>query len=96
MNSEKKQTIFLVLIFILIIVLIITIVIFIKYKNLIIEDTLTYGMKSHDFQYCSCIDNSGQTWESYEGGFIKNKQSNLINSQEIMEGILDREPIEYK
>ncbi len=78
MHSEKKQTIFLVLIFILIIALIITIVMFIKYKNLIIEDTLTYGMKSHGFQYCSCIDNSGQTWESYDGGFIKNKKELVI------------------
>lgn len=78
MHSERKQTIFLVLIFILIIALIVAIVFLIKYKNLIITDALTYGMKSHDFQYCSCIDNSGQTWESYDGGFIKNKKELVI------------------
>ena len=78
MDKETKDGLFLVLMFILILLLLMMIILFVKYKNIIVTDALTYGMEKHEFQYCLCIDKSGETWESYEGGFIKNKKEQVI------------------
>ena len=84
-RSEKIQIIFLVLIAALIFLMIFTISIFLKNKNLITQDPLKYGMQIHNFTSCSCIDGKGESWYSYEGGFI-NKNVEQLN---LMPGTLE-------
>lgn len=67
----KKETLFLILIVICIFLFTYTIATLIKNKEVIINDPITYGMKVHNYSYCSCMDSKGQYWESAEQGFIK-------------------------
>ncbi len=63
-SEDKKQLLFLILLAIAIMVLIICIVLLIRYKDEITSDPLIYGMRKHKFEYCSCIDYNGVSWNS--------------------------------
>ena len=77
MDDEKRQTIFLVLLVIIIIVMIVSLTILVKNKNLIMTDTLIYGMELHNFTSCGCYDSSGILWSSTENGFESKQPTNL-------------------
>jgi len=65
-----------ILMLIFICLLIFTIITLVKNKDIIMSDSLVYGMKVHNFTSCSCFDSQGNNWESTLNGFI-NKQDNL-------------------
>jgi len=73
MNEEKRQTLFLILLLIVIILLVISLVVLIKNKNLIMKDTLIYGMELHNFTSCSCYDSENTLWVSGETSFTTQK-----------------------
>lgn len=61
----------LVTVWIFIIILVSLMVTVVKYKNLINQDPLNYGMKLHSFYTCSCLDDKERNWNSLPtGGFV--------------------------
>ena len=75
MDYEKKQTWFLILLVMVIILMVITITTLVKNKDLIMKDTLIYGMELHNFTSCSCYDSDGKLWYSTETGFTTSENS---------------------
>ena len=81
---EKKeiiQIIYLILMVFIIVLMLVTISILIKNKNIIMSDPLVYGMETHNFQSCQCIDYEGRGWYSYEGGFINKNPEELTRGE---------------
>lgn len=74
LRIQLLSVLFIILLIITIIIMIFTINLFLKNKDLITSDPLTYGMKIHNFTSCSCFDNQGKDWYSYNGGFIHKEQ----------------------
>lgn len=73
---EKKEIIqitFNILLVIAICFMLFTIITLLKNKELITTDPLVYGMKIHNFTYCSCFDDKGSNWVS-EGGTFTTKR----------------------
>lgn len=55
MKQETKQTLFLVLMVIFIVLLLFALVTFIKNSEIIKNDPIVYGIKVHNFTYCTCL-----------------------------------------
>lgn len=75
-KKSKYQNIYngllMVALWLFIALLLFTLVTIVKYKDLISQDPINYGMGLHNFTDCSCQDIKGQTWYSQPGGgFIR-------------------------
>ena len=60
-KREINQLIFNILLLMLICLLIYLVVVFVRNKNLISTDAISYGMDKYNFSSCACTDSEGKT-----------------------------------